>query len=67
MTTPKEILKKLFLFELIANAKKLSLIHTNNESVLEKDLLIEAISVLNDLSIKPNDVRGEAKVTISSA
>jgi len=64
MTTPKEILKKLFLFELIANAKKLSLIHTNNESVLEKDLLIEAISVLNDLSIKPNEYEKKQLIAI---
>lgn len=64
MMTPEEILKKLFRFELLANAQKLSLIPADNPLVIEEDFLTEAISTLNDLSIKPNEHQKKQLVAI---
>lgn len=64
MMTPQEILKSLFRFELLANAQKLNLISADNPTVIDEDFLIDAISTLNDLSIKPNELQKKRLVAI---
>lgn len=64
MMTPEEILKRLFRFELLANAQKLSLVTKSNPIVIDKDFLTEAISALNDLSVKPTEHQKKQLVAI---
>ncbi|UUC44132.1 DEAD/DEAH box helicase [Flavobacterium cerinum] len=64
MMTPEEILKRLYRFELLANAQKLDLIAADNPTVIDKDFLTEAISILNDLSINPTEYQKKQLVAI---
>ncbi|WP_293299945.1 DEAD/DEAH box helicase [Pedobacter sp. UBA4863] len=66
MSTPNEILRRLFQFELWANAQRLNLIDTSKPTVLDIDLLTEAISILNDLSVNPTELHKRQIVAISA-
>lgn len=64
MMNPTGLLKKLYRFELLANAQKLNLIAPVHSLVLDRSVLIEAISLLNDLSIKPDELEKKQLVAI---
>lgn len=52
---PKEILIKLLHLELVTNASRLKFIEENLDEQIEEEFLTEAISVLNDLSVKTDE------------
>lgn len=51
----KEILIKLLKIELVTNANRLKFINTISQEKIDEDFLTEAISVLNELSVKTDE------------
>ncbi|RDI14431.1 DEAD/DEAH box helicase [Flavobacterium sp. AG291] len=66
MNQPLNLLKTLYRFELLANAQKLNLVAPSNSLILSETILIEAISILNELSIRPNELQKKQLVAISA-
>jgi len=62
----KEILIKLLHLELVTNANRLKFIEGNSNEHLEEGFLTESISVLNDLSVKPDELSKKQLIAISA-
>lgn len=60
----KEILTKLLHLELVTNASRLKFIDGNSDEQIEAEFLTEAISVLNDLSVKTDEVSKKQLIAI---
>ncbi|MBX2970100.1 MAG: DEAD/DEAH box helicase [Cyclobacteriaceae bacterium] len=60
----KEILIKLLHLELVTNASRLKFIEGNSDEQIDEEFLTEAISVLNDLSIKTDEVSKKQLIAI---
>ncbi|OJU54400.1 MAG: hypothetical protein BGN96_13235 [Bacteroidales bacterium 45-6] len=60
----KEILTKLLHLELVTNASRLKFINGNSDEQIEEEFLTEAISVLNDLSVKTDEVSKKQLIAI---
>lgn len=60
----KEILTKLLHLELVTNASRLKFIDGNSDEQIEEEFLTEAISVLNDLSVKTDEVSKKQLIAI---
>src|SRR5688572_30164711 len=56
MKKAQDLLNKLLRLELTTNAYRLNFIEGNVSEKIDKDLLIDAISVLNELSIKDDEL-----------
>ncbi|MBI1224106.1 MAG: DEAD/DEAH box helicase [Bacteroidetes bacterium] len=66
MITPNEILSILLNLELRSNASKLKFIDEGFDDGLDEDFLIESISVLNELSIRNDELSKKQLIGISS-
>lgn len=60
----KEILIKLLYFELVTNANKLKFVDGNSVKIIDEDFLTEAISALNVLSIKTDELSKKQLIAI---
>lgn len=63
---PKEILTKLLYLELHTNARRLKLIEANSNEQIDEAFLIDAISVLNELSIRADEISKKQLIAISA-
>lgn len=64
MTKVKYILNKLLHIELINNANRLNFIENNTSEEIEEFFLIDAISVLNELSIKEDELSKKQLIAV---
>lgn len=60
----KDILIKLLNIELVSNANRLKFIEGNSDEQIDEEFLTDAISVLNDLSVKPDEVSKKQLIAI---
>ncbi len=60
----KDILIKLLNIELVSNANRLKFIERNSDEQIDEEFLTEVISVLNDLSVKPDEVSKKQLIAI---
>ena len=60
----KEILKQLLHLELVANASRLRLIDENLNEEVDEEFLTDAISVLNELSVKTDELSKKQLIAI---
>ncbi|MFN8291369.1 MAG: DEAD/DEAH box helicase [Chitinophagaceae bacterium] len=64
MMEAKEILKKLLHLELVANASRLKFISENSRQEVDDEFLTDAISVLNELSVKTDELSKKQLIAI---
>lgn len=64
MTEVKDILTKLLHIELVTNANRLNFIENNLEEEISEEFLIDAISILNELSIKEDELSKKQLIAI---
>jgi len=60
----KDILIKLLYLELVTNATRLKFIYRNSKETIDEDLLTDAISILNELSVKTDELSKKQLIAI---
>lgn len=60
----KDILIKLLHFELVTNANRLKFVDGNSDAKIDEEFLTEAISVLNELSVKTDELSKKQLIAI---
>lgn len=66
MTEVKDILIRLLRIELVTNADRLNFIENNQAEEIDEDFLTDAISILNELSIKDDEISKKQLIAISA-